>query len=53
MARKTKATKEKGAAKGAGEDKAYDLSTPLWSRYYEAVRKRIRFPRYYNKSANW
>lgn len=31
----------------------YDLSTPIWNRYYEAMRKRIRFPRYYKKALNW
>ncbi len=32
---------------------AYDLATPLWSRYYKAMRKRIRFPRYYKRALNW
>lgn len=31
----------------------YDLSTPLWSKYYQQVRKSIRFPRYYKRSVNW
>lgn len=31
----------------------YDLSTPIWTRYYEAMRKRVRFPRYYKKALNW
>jgi hypothetical protein len=31
----------------------YDLSTPLWSKYYHKVRKRIRFPRYYKRALNW
>lgn len=35
------------------EGDAYDLSTPLWSRYYQAMRKRIKFPRYYKKALNW
>lgn len=31
----------------------YDLSTPLWDKYYEKVRRNIRFPRYYKKAVNW
>ncbi len=31
----------------------YDLETPLWSKYYQQVRKSIRFPRYYKKALNW
>ncbi|HPF90557.1 MAG: hypothetical protein H6592_09105 [Flavobacteriales bacterium] len=31
----------------------YDLSTPLWHKYYEQVRKSIRFPRYYKHELNW
>lgn len=31
----------------------YDLATPLWQKYYEAVRKSIRFPRYYKQEVNW
>ena len=31
----------------------YDLATPLWAKYYEAMRKRVRFPRYYKKALNW
>jgi hypothetical protein len=31
----------------------YDLSTPLWNKYYQEVRKSIRFPRYYKRSVNW
>lgn len=31
----------------------YDLSTPLWHKYYEAVRRGIRFPRYYKQDLNW
>ena len=27
--------------------------TPLWSKYYQEVRKRIRFPRYYKRALNW
>ncbi|MBX2972348.1 MAG: hypothetical protein KF797_04540 [Flavobacteriales bacterium] len=31
----------------------YDLSTPLWQKYYAEVRKSIRFPRYYKHELNW
>ncbi|MBK6343128.1 MAG: hypothetical protein IPF41_11210 [Flavobacteriales bacterium] len=31
----------------------YDQPTPMWSRYYHAMRKRIRFPRYYKRAVNW
>lgn len=34
-------------------EREYDLTTPLWSKYYQEVRKRIRFPRYYKKALNW
>ncbi|MCB0763545.1 MAG: hypothetical protein R2815_09165 [Flavobacteriales bacterium] len=34
-------------------ERVYDLSTPLWSRYYHKVRSSIRFPRYYKKALNW
>lgn len=52
MARK-KATSAKKAATEHDGAPAYDLETPLWSRYYQAMRKRIRFPRYYKKAVNW
>ena len=35
------------------EKETYDLSTPLWSKYYQLVRKSIRFPRYYKRTLNW
>jgi hypothetical protein len=31
----------------------YEQPTPMWSRYYHAMRKRIRFPRYYKRAVNW
>jgi hypothetical protein len=31
----------------------YDLSTPILDRYYRAMRKRVKFPRYYKKALNW
>jgi|GEM_PF-678640 hypothetical protein len=37
----------------AEEKTSYDLSTPLWSTYYQQVRRSIRFPRYYKRSLNW
>lgn len=27
----------------------YESNTPIWHRYYMAVRKRIKFPRYYKR----
>ena len=35
------------------EDTVYSMRSPLWSKYYTEVRKRIRFPRYYKKALNW
>lgn len=35
------------------EQDIYDLTTPLWQKYYEEVRKGIRFPRYYKHELNW
>ena len=52
MARKKKAPKPEQAR--PEEDSAiYDMRTPLWSRYYDRLRKSIRFPRYYKKAVNW
>ncbi|MBK9148930.1 MAG: hypothetical protein IPM12_14065 [Flavobacteriales bacterium] len=31
----------------------YEQPTPMWNRYYQAMRKRIRFPRYYKRAVNW
>lgn len=31
----------------------YDLPTPRWDKYYRAMRKSIKFPRYYKKALNW
>lgn len=47
MPRRT-TTKQRGT-----EPKVYDLETPIWSKYYQKVRKTIRFPRYYKKALNW
>lgn len=38
---------------GTEPDALYDLSTPLWDRYYRRVRRSIKFPRYYRKRENW
>ena len=35
------------------DETIYDMRTPLWSKYYNEVRKHIRFPRYYKKALNW
>lgn len=50
------ARKEIEQGKKAANEKEggiYDLTTPRWSRYYQAMRKRVRFPRYYKKKLNW
>lgn len=35
------------------ERSVYEMRTPLWTKYYNEVRKRVRFPRYYKKAVNW
>lgn len=35
------------------EKDIYDFSTPLWHKYYEQVRRGVRFPRYYKTEENW
>jgi hypothetical protein len=35
------------------DGRVYELDTPRWRRYYEEVRKTIRFPRYYKRTENW
>ena len=45
--------KKKMIDKDVKEKGLYDLSTPLWDKYYRKVRDRIRFPRYYKKALNW
>ncbi len=52
MARKKEEPRKKEAARQVDADQAYDLTTPLWNRYYEAVRKRVRFPRYFKRTAS-
>jgi hypothetical protein len=52
MARKKEGPRKKEAARRSDADEVYDLTTPLWSRYYEAVRKRVRFPRYFKRTAS-
>jgi hypothetical protein len=48
-----KAVRLREEAEGEVTKEPYDLSTPLWSKYYHAVRKSIRFPRYYKHEVNW
>ncbi len=38
---------------GKVEQLVYELDTPMWHKYYQQVRKTIRFPRYYKKDLNW
>lgn len=35
------------------EQSVYDMDFPLWRRYYDRVRRTVRFPRYYKKEWNW
>jgi hypothetical protein len=35
------------------EQSVYEMDFPLWRRYYQRVRKTVRFPRYYKKEWNW
>ncbi|HRH37975.1 MAG TPA: hypothetical protein PK760_06505 [Flavobacteriales bacterium] len=35
------------------ESTVYESNTPIWSKYYREVRKRVKFPRYYKKALNW
>lgn len=51
-AAKARVVREEEEASGPERD-AYDLSTPLWAKYYQQVRKSIRFPRYYKRTLNW
>lgn len=53
MPRKKTDALKKSAVSGSGEASAYDTATPLWSRYYHELRKRLRFPRHYKKEMNW
>ena len=48
--KKTSEDQDKNTPK---QEKLYDLTTPLWHKYYEEVRKSTRFPRYYKKALNW
>ena len=48
-----KATRLQEELPGGEGKEPYDLSTPLWTKYYEQVRKSIRFPRYYKRAVNW
>lgn len=35
------------------ESSVYESTTPIWSKYYQQMRKRVKFPRYYKKALNW
>jgi hypothetical protein len=35
------------------ESSVYGSGTPIWNKYYQQVRKRVKFPRYYKKALNW
>lgn len=35
------------------ERSVYEQRMPLWEKYYQRVRRSIRFPRYYRKDLNW
>ena len=48
-----KATRMPEEVEGGAGKEPYDLSTPLWDRYYRQVRRTIRFPRYYKRALNW
>ncbi|MBK6831340.1 MAG: hypothetical protein IPG92_11645 [Flavobacteriales bacterium] len=52
MARKKKQD-ETEEGKRVEEGTVYDTRTPIWSKYYQEMRKRVKFPRYYKKSLNW
>ena len=43
----------RGTEEAAPVRDVYDLSTPLWQKYYEKLRKQILFPRYYKHELNW
>ncbi|MBL0128139.1 MAG: hypothetical protein IPP83_11930 [Flavobacteriales bacterium] len=49
--KKVPQTGDDGAAKELNS--VYDTATPQWNAYYRALRKRIRFPRYYKRAVNW
>lgn len=52
-ARKRTRTPKEQAPETSSTSQVYDQDTPRWRRYYQQVRKRIRFPRYYKKQLNW
>lgn len=53
MERKTNGSKPKKPRELKVESSVYEPTTPLFSKYYQKVRERIRFPRYYKKAVNW
>ncbi|MFZ1330802.1 MAG: hypothetical protein WAR83_01355 [Flavobacteriales bacterium] len=50
---KGKRTSEEKDQNKPKKENLYDLTTPLWHKYYKEMRKSIRFPRYYKKALNW
>ncbi len=38
---------QKGSKKQTGVGDIYNFSGPLWERYYQETRKKVRFPRGY------
>ena len=52
MARKKK-QEETEERERVEENNVYDTHTPIWSKYYHEMRKRVKFPRYYKKALNW
>ena len=56
MARKTDRPRKDQHAPVADNEQHVEphaADTPLWDKYYQEMRKRIRFPRYYKRALNW
>ena len=53
MDTRTKEIPTKGSHEVSEETDVYKHDTPKWRKYYQKVRKNIRFPRYYKKALNW
>jgi len=49
MARKKEFPKQEVPSESLSAS-VYEPNTPMWHRYYMAVRKRIKFPRYYKRA---
>ena len=52
-AKKKEIPRTKEGGKATPEASVYEMATPRWNAYYRALRKRIRFPRYYKRALNW